>query len=245
MSDLAVSFDDVTVACGRQRLLDRLSMTVPRGRITGIVGPNASGKTTTLRVMAGLLRPSSGRLGILGHDAGARMSDWQRLVGFVPERDGLYEDLTVKDTLVGVAKLWGVTRDGSGIEIVDRVLTQLGLKERADDWCGTLSSGFRRRVALARALIINPNILLLDEVTNSLDLPSRNYFYNWLRHSRSDTSTVVLATHNAWEAATLCDHYVVLSEGRALFCGPREDLIPNDDTPEAFERAIVRLIPEA
>jgi ABC-2 type transport system ATP-binding protein len=240
MSDLAMQFDNVTVACGNRRLLDRLSLTVPIGGITAVVGPNGSGKTTTLRVMAGLLRPSDGRLVVLGHDIADQIPGWQRLVGFVPDRDGLYEDITVRDTLVGAAKLWGVPGNS-----VDQVLAQLGLDERRDDWCGTLSSGYRRRVALARALIGNPDVLLLDEVTNSLDLPSRNYFYNWLRSNRPPTSSVVLATHNAWEAATLCDHYVVLSDGRALFNGPRADLIPDEDSPEAFEKAIVRLIPES
>lgn len=244
MTETAVALDDVTVACGKRRLVDGLSFVVPAGRVTGILGPNGSGKTTTLRLLAGLVRPSTGSITVFGRDLHAATDELRRAVAMVPERDGLNDDLTVKETLRSTAEMWaepGSARVGSPVA---EVLAQLDLQDRADDWCGTLSAGLRRRVAIGRALIVQPKLLLLDEVTNSLDLPSRTDFYDWLESQRNSAAmlTIILATHNAWEASSLCDHYVVLTKGRAVFCGPRSELVPREADATAFEKAVVELM---
>jgi ABC-type multidrug transport system ATPase subunit len=244
MTETAVAFDEVTVTCGRRHLVDRLSFVIPAGRVTGILGPNGSGKTTTLRLLAGLVRPSTGSITVFDQDRHAATETLRRAVAMVPERDGLNDDLTVNDTLKSTAEMWAEPGSAPGGSAVGEVLSQLDLQDRADDWCGTLSAGLRRRVAIGRALIVQPKLLLLDEVTNSLDLPSRTDFYDWLESRRASAPalTIILATHNAWEASSLCDHYVVLAKGRAVFCGPRAELVPNEADATAFEKAVVELM---
>ena len=125
-----------------------------------------------------------------------------------------------------------------------KALDAFGLTDWQDRWCGTLSAGLRRRVALARATLGEPRLLLLDEVTNELDPPSRASFADWLagyRRARPDR-TVIFATHNVWEVARLCDYVIVLDQGRQLFCGPREMLMGPEAGDDAVEQAILALL---
>lgn len=240
----AIELNSVTVACRERRLLDVLSLRIPSGVVAGLVGPNGAGKTTTFRVLTGLVRPHSGTVCVLGQALPTQADVVRRQLGVVPERDGLYDDMRVGDLLIHVARLQRPADPAWQRARVEAVLAELDLRARREDWCGTLSTGLRRRVARARAILPAPPLLLLDEPTSGLDLVSRDAFYTWLARQRAEAvpTTVVLATHNTIEVARLCNFFVVLHDGRQRFCGPREALCDRPTDPAALEAAFLRLL---
>ncbi len=241
---LAVLLRDVTVATRRRRILDQMSLHIPAGAIVGIVGPNGAGKTTTLRLLAGLIDRFSGSVQVLGYTLPQHTTQVRASIGIVPERDGLYDDIRVIDLIDHWARLYYPTDRHHRQARIRAVLEQMDLLARQNERCGTLSLGLRKRVAIARAILIDPPLLFLDEVTNGLDIMSRNSFYNWLvqYHMSEPQRTIMIATHNTAEVARLCTYFVVIRDGRALFCGPRENLVHDGTSIEAVEFAFLTLL---
>ena len=240
----AVEMTHARVTCHDRPLLDDLSLVVPEGVIAGLVGPNGAGKTTMLRLLGGLVPLASGSARLLGFSLPAQAGAVRGRIGLVPDRSGLYDDVRVGDHLRHAARLAWPRDPARQQEAVRKALDAFGLTDWQDRWCGTLSAGLRRRVALARATLGEPRLLLLDEVTNELDPPSRASFADWLagyRRARPDR-TVIFATHNVWEVARLCDYVIVLDQGRRLFCGPRETLVGPEAGDDAVEQAILALL---
>lgn len=240
----AVRFHDVTVRARGKMILNALSLTVPRGVVAGIVGPNGAGKTTTFRVVSGLIGSFTGSAEVLGHPLPTQNDHVRALLGVVPERDGLYDDMRVEDILNHWARLRFPNNRLQQQERTHAVLLQMKLWERRKDACGTLSAGLRRRVAIARALLHNPSLLLLDEVTNGLDIFSRQDFYEWLamHQLQHPYHTVLFASHNTAEVARLCNFFVVLRDGEQLFCGPRDQLVKEDADLEAIDQAFLQVL---
>lgn len=152
--------------------------------------------------------------------------------------------MRVRDVLAHAARIYRPDDTEWQQNRVETVLRALDVWDRRNDWCGTLSTGLRRRVAIARAVLNAPRLLLLDEVTNGLDIVSRNTFYEWLvQHQlREPTNTVILASHNTAEIAKLCNFFIVLREGQQLFCGPREELVSLQANVEELERVFLALL---
>ncbi|HEY7199655.1 MAG TPA: ABC transporter ATP-binding protein [Candidatus Dormibacteraeota bacterium] len=217
----AVELVDVTCHRGARRALDRVSLEAAGGEVLGLVGPNGAGKTTLVDVVCGLLRPSSGRVRVLGHDAAARSQEVRRQVGLVPQETALYEEVSAWRNLRFAADLYAVRAPEARIA---EVLELVGLTERARDLVATYSGGMRRRLSIARALLHRPRFLVLDEPTLGVDTEGRHQVWQHVRALRAGGHTVLLATNYLDEAEALCDRVAVLREGRLVAT----------DTPEAL-----------
>jgi len=205
----AIELDGVTCRWGRTVALDALTLSIDAGKVTGLIGPNGAGKTTLLDVVCGLTRPTSGRVTVLGGPpASARAR-----VGVVPQETALYEELSCVQNLELSAALYDVKAPKKRI---DEVLDLVDLRGRASDRAGTLSGGMQRRLAIARALLHEPELLLLDEPTLGVDVEARHQIWNHVRRLRDAKHTVLLATNYLDEAEALCDDVAVLRAGKLV-----------------------------
>src|SRR5207253_2246896 len=204
-----------------RRVVRDFSIAVEEGRITGFLGPNGSGKTTTLRMLCGLLTPDSGRGTALGFDIIADSWEIKRRTGYMTQRFSLYEDLTVVENLEFAARIRSLDRRR---QRVDEALAQLGLSERRGQLAGTLSGGWKQRLALAVATLHEPRLLLLDEPTAGVDPKARRTFWDEIHALAAQGLTVLVSTHYMDEAER-CHEIAYISYGRLIARGSAEDVI--------------------
>ena len=212
-----------TVSRGEVVAVDDLSFRVEAGEVYGLLGPNGAGKTTTLRMLLGLLRPTSGRALIQGHSSADAPDEVKRRVGLVSTSAGLYPHLSVHEMLLFFADLYGVPPATAKRELA-RLVGLLGLDGLLDRRCTTLSTGQKQRVNLARALIHQPPVLLLDEPTLGLDILGSQIVAEFVSHVRKQGKAVILTTHRLDEAERLCDRFGLLHEGRLVSTGTLAEL---------------------
>jgi sodium transport system ATP-binding protein len=203
--------------------VDDLSFTVAPGEVYGLLGPNGAGKTTTLRMILGLLGPSEGHAAIAGFNSAEHPEEVKRRVGLVSASAGLYQGLSVREMLLFFADLYGVPMTEARAE-VDNLATLLGLEELLDRRCGTLSTGQRQRVSLARALVHRPPVMLLDEPTLGLDVLGSQVVSEYIEHLRAEGKAVILSTHYLDEAERLCTRFGLLHKGRLVIEGSLAEL---------------------
>ena len=194
-----------------------LNLQIKPGEVFGLLGPNGSGKTTLIRMLVGLIRPTAGTAAVLGR----RIPDKRVLsqVGYMPQAKALYEDLTVRENIA----FFGTMCGRPSRERVDELLTLVDLEERADSLVVTLSSGLKRRLSLACALVHKPRLLLLDEPTAGIDPQLRVAFWNHFRQLAREGITLVISSH-VMDEAERCDRLGFLREGRLLAEGTPEEL---------------------
>lgn len=218
-----VSVNEVVKRFGSTKALDGVSFEAGSG-ITGLLGPNGAGKTTLLRVLATVMGPSSGEVGILGRNPASPKDRLQirRSLGYMPQEPGFHKNFTVFEFVDYVAILKEMTDRRARHAEVGRVLQAVGLGEVQGRKIKALSGGMRRRVALAQALLGEPELLILDEPTAGLDPEQRLRFRETMSHLAEDRS-IILSTHQTEDVAALCPLVVVMNHGTTLFCGtPRE-----------------------
>jgi ABC-2 type transport system ATP-binding protein/sodium transport system ATP-binding protein len=203
--------------------VDDLSFSVSPGEVYGLLGPNGAGKTTTLRMLLGLLTPTSGQAAIAGFGSRAAPDEVKRRVGLVSAGAGLYQALTVREMLLFFADLYAVPPADARAEL-DRLAGLLGLGDLLGRRCGTLSTGQRQRVNLARALIHRPPVMLLDEPTLGLDVLGRQVVNEYLELLRAEGKAVILTTHHLDEAERLCTRFGLLHRGRLVSEGTLAEL---------------------
>jgi ABC-2 type transport system ATP-binding protein len=228
MSSLAapewvIEADGLARAFGRVRALDGVSFAVRPGEVFGVLGPNGSGKTTTVRVLNGLLAPDAGRARVWGLDPVASGEAVRRRTGVLTETPSLYEPLTARENLAFFGTLHGL----SGARLDGRIaatLRDVGLEERADDPAGGLSKGMKQRLAIARAILHEPEVLFLDEPTSGLDPESSELVNTLIRDLGRSGRTIYLCTHLLDEAERLCDRYALFHRGRVLAQGTKAEL---------------------
>jgi ABC-2 type transport system ATP-binding protein len=225
MSGEAVRATGLTRRFGARVAVNRLSLSLHAGEIVALLGPNGAGKTTTLRMLAGLIEPSEGSVLLQGAPLTPASADRLRQhIGLLTETPGHWDRLSVRLNLLTYARLYGLPRP---LDAVQRALVTVGLRDRLRDSAGTLSKGLRQRLAIARALVHDPPIVLLDEPTAGLDPASARQIRDLIRDLRQQGRALLVSTHNLAEAEQLADRLAVLkSELLAL------------DTPAALRRSM-------
>ncbi|MDU4960801.1 MAG: ABC transporter ATP-binding protein [Sporomusaceae bacterium] len=201
-------------------LLDNVSLAVDAGQIFGLLGPNGAGKSTLMKIIAGLVRPTAGTVEIFGLDAAQRTRQLRRLVGIVPQDSNLERELTVTEALTVYGGLFGLDNLRERVEATIATFSLQGMRQKR---VGRLSGGMLRRVLIARALLPQPQLLLLDEPTVGLDPDVRQEIWQIIQELAAAGKTMLLTTHYMEEAARLCAHIALLKAGRlALLATPEE-----------------------
>lgn len=212
-------------------VLDEINFKVRKGEIFGYLGPNGSGKTTTMRIMLGLLKPTSGKALIFGEEPDDSNSDLRSRIGVLLENNGLYERLSAYQNMLYYARLYGVPDPEMG-EKIERLLEFAGLSDRRNEKVGRFSTGMKRKLGLARAMINDPEILFLDEPTSGLDPESRMLVRDLiLRLSEDEGMTVFLNTHDLSEVEKVCSNAAILEGGRIRACGTIKGLRSSHGKP--------------
>jgi ABC-2 type transport system ATP-binding protein len=220
-ADLAIDVDGLTKRFGGKVVVDHFSMQVPRGQIYGFLGPNGSGKTTTIRMICGLLTPDEGRGIVLGHDIAHDSELIKREVGYMTQKFSLYDDLSIEENLDFVARMYQV---GDRKRRVREALASLGLEARRSQLAGTLSGGWKQRLALAACLIHEPKLLLLDEPTAGVDPGARREFWDHIHQLAHAGITVLVSTHYMDEAER-CHGIAYIAYGKLLAHGTLREVV--------------------
>jgi ABC-2 type transport system ATP-binding protein len=219
--DIAIEVEGLTKSFGNRVVVQDLSMQVKRGSIYGFLGPNGSGKTTTIRMLCGLLTPDKGRGRCLGYDILTETDKIKLQVGYMTQRFSLYQDLSVRENLEFVARLYDIADPvGAARRMVDR----LGLKGREEQLAGSLSGGWKQRLALGACTLPNPKLLLLDEPTAGVDPKARREFWNEIHALAADGLTVLVSTHYMDEAER-CHEIAYIAYGHLLVHGTVAEVI--------------------
>ena len=218
---LAIDVSELTKSFGKRTVVDKFSIQVPRGQVWGFLGPNGSGKTTTIRMLCGLLVPDSGTGTCLGYDIKRQAAEIKRHVGYMTQRFSFYEDLSIRENLDFVARIYEMD---DRVSAVDRAIERLGLVERQQQLAGTLSGGWKQRLALAACILHRPQLLLLDEPTAGVDPQARRDFWDEIHQLAAQGLTVLVSTHYMDEAER-CDRIVYLAYGTVLARGTVDEVI--------------------
>jgi len=217
----AIDVHHLTKRFDGRTVVDDFSIAVQRGQIFGFLGPNGSGKTTTIRMLCGLLVPDEGEGTTLGHDIRREATAIKREVGYMTQRFSLYEDLSIEENLDFVARVYAVPKRH---DAVARSLERLGLTARRQQLAGTLSGGWKQRLALAACLLHEPQLLLLDEPTAGVDPKARRDFWEHIHDLAAEGMTVLVSTHYMDEAER-CHQLAYIAYGRLLVQGTAAEVI--------------------
>jgi ABC-2 type transport system ATP-binding protein len=240
----AVIAHELTRRFGRFTAVDRVSFRVPEGSVFGFLGPNGSGKTTTIRMLTGILEPSAGSAEVLGMDLASNKEKVREHIGYMSQKFSLYDDLTVRENLDFYAGLFSLPLARSR-ERIEKIVEMAGLSGRTNDLAGRLSGGFRQRLALGCAILHRPRLLFLDEPTSGVDPRSRRRFWDIIYGLAAEGTTVMVTTHFMDEAEH-CDRIGFMYAGRLVASGSPAELkaflpgyaweIPSEDPIGLLER---------
>ncbi|WP_435178628.1 ABC transporter ATP-binding protein [Halorussus sp. AFM4] len=233
----SVRTEDLRREFGTTTALDAVDLDVDGPQIVGVAGPNGSGKTTLIRCLLGALRPTDGEAAVNGTPALDYSADDRARIGYMPQHEAVYRDLTVRENVAFFARLYGVADRRSA---VDRALSFVDLRDRADARIGELSGGMVRRTSLACAVVHDPDVLFLDEPTVGLDPQLRAEMWRGFRDRRDGGSLIVVSTHYLGEARN-CDRVLFLRDGRVLALDAPEAFLAETGT-ETLEEAFLALL---
>jgi len=221
-TEVMINASSLTKRFGPVRALDKVSFEVHRGEVVGFLGPNGAGKSTTMRILTCFISPSSGGAKVHGHDVFEEPLEVRRSLGYLPQRAPLYQDMRVWDYLEFAAKIRGL--DSSTFRSrLKKVVEVCGLAQVLGKDIGTLSHGYRQRVGLGQALIHDPPILILDELTSDLDPNEKAEVLRYIKEIGKDR-TVLLSTHNLAEVEEACARAIIVSKGRVVADGPLDEI---------------------
>lgn len=225
----SIQVEAVTRRFGALTAVDQLSFTAQQGEIFGLLGPNGAGKTTAINLITGLLKRHGGTIRILGFDPQTQAREVRRRIGLVPQETNVYADLSGIDNLLHHAALYCDDIAGAKKDI-ETMLRLMNLWERRADPVRTYSGGMKRRLALARALLHDPPVILFDEPTLGVDVQGKHVLWEHIKKQQAQGKTFIVSTNNMEEADTLCDRLVIIDHGKAIAM----------DTPEHLKAALAR-----
>ena len=226
MTQVVLQTEQLSKKYRRRVVVDRLTLTVERGDIFGFLGQNGAGKSTTIRMALGLVRPTSGRVSVLGHDMSRQPLRALKSVGAIIEAPAFYENFSGHQNLRMLAAMSG----GAERQRIEMVLEIVGLRERAHDPVRVYSHGMRQRLGIAQALLPNPEFVILDEPTDGLDPQGLSEVRELIQRLRDELGlTVMLSSHLLHEVEQICNRVAIIEEGRLLYQGSVEDLIAKDN----------------
>ena len=222
-----VIVENLTKSFENQKAVDSISFQAKRGEILGFLGPNGAGKTTTMKIMAGLLTPDFGNITFGDYSIGKQTGKIKKIIGYLPERNPLYNEMNVIDFLFFISKLHNIPK----YKITSRVLDMIrlcGLDNDKHKQIGELSKGFRQRVGIAQALIHDPEVVILDEPTTGLD-PNQIFGIRKIIKEIGEEKTVILSSHILSEIETTCDQVMIMSNGKIVANGTTSELRRKSD----------------
>ena len=229
----AIELRALCKAFGTLQAVDHLTLSVEQGEIFGLLGPNGSGKTTTINLISGLSTPTSGEVQVMGYDVRRHARRIRQMLGAVPQETALYEELSAWDNLDFHADLFGMARKGKKERIM-QMLELVQLQERKRSRVSTFSGGMKRRLALARAQLHDPHLLYLDEPTLGVDVQSRRAIWDYILSLHKEGKTVLITTNYLEEAQALCERIAILDHGKLIAV----------DTPEHLKQTYAGLVVE-
>lgn len=223
MNDWAINVKNLTKKFGNKTVVNNIDLQVPKGKIYGFLGPNGSGKTTTIRMLCGLLTPDGGEGTCLGFDILKQSKIIRKKVGYMTQKFSFWEDLTIRENLEFTAQIYGLDNIK---ERTNQTLEKLGLTNRAEQLAGTLSGGWKQRLALAACILHEPEILLLDEPTTGVDPKARREFWDELNRLSDSGITILVSTHYMDEAER-CHKIIYIAYGNIMAQGSVDFVIKN------------------
>lgn len=229
-----VEIKEAVKTYGDRKVVDGISLQIEKGECFGLLGPNGAGKTTTMRMMYGSALIDGGEMYVLGLNVRKNMREIKSRVGVVPQEDGLDPDFTVLENLLIYASYHEMPGDAARAKAQD-LLKWLRLEDYADRGVETLSGGLKRRLAIARSLLNDPELIFLDEPTTGLDPQARLWIWEFFRELKRQNHSVVLTTHYMEEAESMCDRIAIVDAGKILTIGTPAELIKNEIGREVVE----------
>ncbi|HLJ36209.1 MAG TPA: ATP-binding cassette domain-containing protein [Ktedonobacteraceae bacterium] len=211
----AIEITDLCKTFGSFKAVDNLTLTVKQGEIFGLLGPNGSGKTTTINMVSGLSLPTSGMVRVLGYDVRHEARKVRQILGSVPQETALYEELTAWANMDFHADLFGIPRKEKK-ERITRLLELVQLLDRKNSRVGTFSGGMKRRLALGRALLHDPQLIYLDEPTLGVDVQARRVIWDYILSLREQGKTILITTNYLEEAQALCERLAIIDHGKLI-----------------------------
>ncbi|MDI3327869.1 MAG: ABC transporter ATP-binding protein [Alicyclobacillaceae bacterium] len=239
MSRWAIRCDELTKRFGDRTAVDRVSLAIPRGTIFGFLGPNGSGKSTTIRMLCGVLTPTSGSGEVLGYDLLTEAEEIKQHIGYMSQKFSLYEELTAEENLSFYARIYGLSLERARRR-KEELIALAGLAGREKQRAGSLSGGWKQRLALACALLHEPELLILDEPTAGVDPVSRRIFWDLIREFARRGVTVLVSTHYMDEAET-CDQIGFIFFGKLLVTGTPGELKARTGLP-SLDDVFIQLV---
>ncbi len=207
LNDVIKQYNDTTV-------VDKLNLHISQGEIVGIIGHNGAGKSTTLKMIAGLIEPTSGGIKVMGRDIQKEGVKIKKHIGYLPEESPLYEAMTAQQYLLFFSELYQMPRQ-KALTRIDQLLNSLGLPEK-NKLTGEFSKGMKRKTAIARTLLHDPDLLILDEPNSGLDPLTSFFIINYLKSLRKEGKTIILSAHNLFHVETICDRVGIIKNGKLL-----------------------------
>lgn len=237
-----IQCESLTKKFGDFTAVEEVSFQVADGEVFGLLGPNGAGKTTTMRLLSTVLKPTSGTAKIAGHDLTQEPQKVRASIGVLPEDAGLYDRLTPKEHLLYYGRLHGIRKD-TLTKRSDELLEAMELSDRANAKVGDFSKGMKQKLALLRAFIHDPPVLLLDEPTAGLDVMSARSIHGFVERFRREGKTIMISTHNMTEAQKLCSRIAIIDHARIIAIGSVEEL-QEKTSQKDLESIFVQLVTE-
>ena len=234
MKDSAIFAEQLSKKYGELSAVNNVDLSVPNGICFGLLGPNGAGKTTMIQMLQASSPITKGRLKVLGTDVSKESRSVRRRIGVIPQEDNLDPDFTVEYNLIVYARYYGISTEDAKNKS-SKLLEKVGLTDKANERISNLSGGMKRRLIVARGMINDPELLILDEPTTGLDPQARHSVWDQIRIFKNDGKTVLLTTHYMDEAEILCDELAIMDSGKILIRGTPKDLISNIVGPDAIE----------